>query len=360
MTESGLVANEDLKRYVEIFATCGQNGEKMIKLKNGLCIPPFAVADHINYDGGAVYYPGTCSSGDDQGTGRLGFFPPFCDNFHFVLLVHQYVKQTGDTPILNKIYNGIPLMKRLEKAFECYNIDSETGLCVSELEKHTVDWGFVDTIKKSGKLLFSSILRYNAAKALTSMFEMLEIGEKSDSYKTEAEKIKSSIINTFYDRESGWFYSATEVGHQFDVWGTAYAVFSGISCEKKTLEALYAAYCNKTAVVNGQVRHILTTDNFATESAWEYALPECNEYGTYQNGAYWATPTGWYAYALYLYNGKIEILEDFIAHFEKYESKGAPFEWIDEKTERFSGLHYGTSGVLPYIAYKRISEEKTR
>jgi glycogen debranching enzyme len=189
---------------------------------------------------------------------------------------------------------------------------------------------------------------------------MLEIGEKSDSYKTEAEKIKSSIINTFYDRESGWFYSATEVGHQFDVWGTAYAVFSGISCEKKTLEALYAAYCNKTAVVNGQVRHILTTDNFATESAWEYALPECNEYGTYQNGAYWATPTGWYAYALYLYNGKIEILEDFIAHFEKYESKGAPFEWIDEKTERFSGLHYGTSGVLPYIAYKRISEEKTR
>ena len=80
--------------------------------------------------------------------------------------------------------------------------------------------------------------------------------------------------------------------------------------------------------------------------------------GEYQNGAYWATPTGWYAYALYKYNGKTDILSDFLAHTKKYADKGAPFEWTDAKTETVSGLNYGTSGVLPYIAAKKIIELK--
>ena len=173
-------------------------------------------------------------------------------------------------------------------------------------------------------------------------------------YLTEAQKIKSAILDTFYDNNTGWFYSATGVGHQYDVWATAYAVYSGITDNKKTLEALYDGYANRTAVVDGYVRHILTDCDFSTTSAWE-STP--TPLGEYQNGAYWATPTGWYAYALYKYNADTAILDDFLEHTERYINQGSPFEWIDEKTTKFSGLNYGTSGVLPYIGAARISCE---
>ena len=48
------------------------------------------------------------------------------------------------------------------------------------------------------------------------------------------------------------------------------------------------------------------------------------------------------------------ITHDINYYFEKYKDMGAPFEWIDAKTENYSGLRYGTSGVLPYIGILKI------
>ena len=164
------------------------------------------------------------------------------------------------------------------------------------------------------------------------------------------------MLTEFYDDSTGWFYSATGIGKQYDVWATAYAVFSGLIKETKTLEALYNGYMNKTAVVDGYVRHILTSDDFSDNSAWECTKIPHN---TYQNGAYWATPTGWYAYALYCHNKKTDILEDFLNHTQKHSKDGAPFEWINNNTSEYSGLNYGTSGVLPYVGATKIISELT-
>ncbi|MBE6572570.1 MAG: hypothetical protein E7656_10020 [Ruminococcaceae bacterium] len=352
MAESKLLSNDVLKKYITIIAENGQNGGETISLKNGLSIPPYAIADHINYDGKPVYYPGTYESGEDQGDGSFGFYPPFCDNYFYVSMVGVYIEQSKDSNILDEVHGGITLGESIEYAFKGYNIDPETELCVSDFEKFTVDWGFVDTVKKSGKLLMASLLRYNAALALQRVFA--DNKEKSAYYKSCSQKIKENLVSTFYDDKTGWFYSATGMGKQYDVWSTAYAVFLGVTREEKTLQALCSAYKDRTAVVDGYVRHILTTDDFYENSAWECSLAK---YNTYQNGAYWSTPTGWYAFALYLYNGKVEILRDFIAHTQKYENIGAPFEWINCQTTDFSGKYYGTSAVLPYIGITKINEE---
>ena len=352
MAQSGLVSDDDLKRYVEIFATHAQNGAEARRLENRLEIPPYAIADHINYDGCAIFFPGVWGEGNNQGDGSLGFFPPFCDNYYFIMMVKAYTDQSRDVEILRAKYREISLLDRLELAFDGYNIDPDSGLCVSDPAAYTVDWGFVDTIKKTGKLLMASLLRYNAAIALRELFEQLgECGKKK--YGDEARRIRESILKTFFDEESGWFYSATGIGHQHDVWGTAYAVYSGITRDERTLNALYEGYKNRTAVVNGYVRQILSDCDFSESSAWESTATKLNEY---QNGAYWATPTGWYAYALYLYTAQTEILSDFLEHTKKYADRGAPFEWMDADTELVSGLKYGTSGVLPYIGAKRILE----
>ena len=354
MAESGLVSNDDLKRYIEIIALKGQNGASCRLLGNGLTVPAYAVADHINYDGCPVFFPGTYDSGQDQGDGTFGSFPPFCDNYYFVLMVDAYLRQSSDYEILDTKYNSLLLLNRLEYAFAGYNLDEESGLCCSDAEKHTVDWGFVDTIKKSGKLLMASLLRYNAACAMERMFEQRGDNAKRNYYFALAQKIRTNVLDVFYDAETGWFYSATGIGHQHDVWATAYAVFSGITLDERTLSALSNAYAGGKSVVDGYVRHILTDEDFSDSSAWESAVSTHNEY---QNGAYWATPTGWYAYALYKHNGSLGILEDFLRHTSENEHRGAPFEWMDEHTEQISGLNYGTSGVLAYIGAKRILEE---
>lgn len=355
MAESGLIPDDDLKKYIEIIVTHAQNGEDTLFLENGLTVPAFAIADHVNYDGNAVFFPGTYSSGSNQGNGSFGFFPPFCDNYYFTMMVGYYVNQSSDWAILMKKYKGISLLQRLKYAFSGYNIDCESGLCVSDTTIYTVDWGFVDTVKKSGKLLMASLLRYNAAITLYHLLDMLGDHTDGNYYLDVAQKIKSSVLETFYDESTGWFYSATGIGHQYDVWGTAYAVYSGITSNEKTLAALYMGYKKRTAVVDGYVRHILTDNDYSKSSAWESTRSAFNEY---QNGAYWSTPTGWYAYALYQYNGETDVLNDFLKHTAKYADRGAPFEWMDATTERVSGLRYGTSGVLPYIGAKRIIENK--
>lgn len=352
MAESGLIPNELLEKYIKIIANHGQNRKETIFLENRLSVPPYAIADHINYDGNAVYFPGTYSSGNDQGSGDYGFYPPFCDNYYYVIMLCQYIKQSGNKSILTEKCGNLTIEESVEYAFTGYNIDPESDLCISDSEKYTVDWGFVDSVKKSGKLLMASLLRYNAALALAEAFN--HDLKKSGYYSEKAKKMKGNILSEFYDKKTGWLYSATEIGKQYDVWATAYAVFSGVLNEKKTLEALYEAYVNKTAVVDGYVRHILTNDDFSADSAWEIS---CAEYNKYQNGGYWATPTGWYAYALYLYNKNTDILDDFIKHTQKYENCGAPFEWINVDTTDYSGLNYGTSGVLPYIGIIKIMEE---
>lgn len=349
MVESGLVSIELVEKYIEIFAAYGQNGEETLELENGLSVPPFAVCDHVNYTGKPVYYPGTYKDGSWQGDGKYGYLPPFCDNFYFILLVKFYLDMGGNKEILKKSFSGYALETRIEKALSSYGIDRETELCVSDEEKYAVDWGFVDSVKKTGKLLFASILRYRAAMALAEIFS--ENSEKVNYYKGIAQKIADSIVKVFYDEKTGWLYSATGFCHQIDVWGTAYAVYLGIIDKEKTYKALVEGYTAKTAVCDGQVRQILTNCDYSSDSAWECCLAAHN---TYQNGGYWATATGWYAGAIYSYDKDIaeNIISDFIAHTEKYKDNGSPYEWINEDTTDFSGRLYGTSGVLPYLAYK--------
>lgn len=352
MAESGLVPNDLLKLYIEIIVGNGQNSEQTQYLENGLCVPPYAVADHINYNGKPVFFPGTYNDGYNQGDGTFGYYPPFCDNYYFIMLVDQYIRQSKDESILSLQYNDKTLLNLMELSFKGYNVDAKTELCQSDEYMYTVDWGFADTVKKSGLLAMSSLLRYRCARIL----EKYVLDENRKLYAKKAEKIKKSIQDVLYDKRSGWLYSATGLCHQHDVWATAYAVCLGILQEEKTYHALKNGYEIKTTVKNGYIRTIPCGEDYNEQTSWQCCGVRKN---FYQNGAYWATATGWYTKALYSYDQNIalSILKDFIEHTEKYKDVGAPFEWINEETTEYSGLHYGTSGVLPYLALQLRNED---
>ena len=101
--------------------------------------------------------------------------------------------------------------------------------------------------------------------------------------------------------------------------------------------------------MHGYIRHIpVGEDAIPGESAWARCSVPVN---VYQNGAFWPTPLGWYAATVAHADADFaaEMLADFLQHTRENAQKGTPFEWMNDTGEEFSGLRYGTSGVLPYV-----------
>src|ERR1043166_9495346 len=66
--ESGLISAAALSNHLVLICKA-QNGPFERHLANNLHLPPWAIPDHINYDGQAVFYPGMYASGENQGDG---------------------------------------------------------------------------------------------------------------------------------------------------------------------------------------------------------------------------------------------------------------------------------------------------
>ena len=99
--DCGLIDAAEILPQLRLIARC-QNGEKERRLTSGGIIPPFAIPDHINFDGGAVFYPGAYSSGEDQGDDPWGPLPPMDDHFYFVHIAYAVWRDTRDAKFLEE------------------------------------------------------------------------------------------------------------------------------------------------------------------------------------------------------------------------------------------------------------------
>ncbi|PIX77151.1 MAG: hypothetical protein COZ37_04205 [bacterium (Candidatus Ratteibacteria) CG_4_10_14_3_um_filter_41_18] len=81
--ESGFITTDELKGMLLLTAKC-QRGAEPWHLDTGAVVPPFAIPDHILLNGEPVFFPGTYSSGPDQGGEKWGYQPPFDDNYYFI------------------------------------------------------------------------------------------------------------------------------------------------------------------------------------------------------------------------------------------------------------------------------------
>jgi hypothetical protein len=151
--------------------------------------------------------------------------------------------------------------------------------------------------------------------------------------------------------------ASTGKGKQPDVWSTSLAVYFGIlegDQQKKTCQFLRDAYQKGSLASKGNVRHILTTDDFNTSTAWEFSLAQKN---SYQNGAYWGTPSGWVCYAI----AKVDIpaaqklakeyIDDLrVGDYRKGIEFGAPWECYN--SDKPQNAVYLTSVSCPLIVFK--------
>ena len=122
--DCGLISAAEILPQLRLIARC-QNGEKERRLPSGGIIPPFAIVDHVNLAGGAVFYPGTYSAGEDQGAPPWGPLPPIDDHFYFIHIAYTLWRDTGDAKFLHESIGDRSLLDRLERAFSLTRFRSE-------------------------------------------------------------------------------------------------------------------------------------------------------------------------------------------------------------------------------------------
>ncbi|ULQ50741.1 hypothetical protein [Flavihumibacter fluvii] len=353
--ESGMISGKEQKHMLHL-AAATQCDQTFIT-KNGSLVPAGAIADHIRIDDGQpIYFPGTYDF-EEQGNKIYGMTPPYDDQFFFIHMAYFYVSTTRDIQFLLNDVNGIRLTDRLETAFKVPPSRKDNHIVYSTDDYRGVDFGFRDAIVLTGDLCFSSILKFRAAKELAEIFGLVHDQSKAVKYREIAEKIRKSIPGLFLDQR-GMLLASTGKSRQPDVWATALAVYLGVleeGIQKKTCQFLADAYKKGILAHHGNIRHILTIDDYNHSTAWEVTSVEKN---TYQNGAYWGTPTGWVCFAIARAHLPLarKLAKEYIADlrindFRKGIGFGGPFECFYPPGYQQNPV-YLTTVSCPYAVFK--------
>jgi hypothetical protein len=355
--DCGLIGPAEILPQLRLIAQC-QSGEKERRLQSGGIIPPFAIADHINFDGKPVFYPGTYSSGEDQGAPPWGPLPPIDDHFYFIHIAYALWRDTGDTNFLDEQINGLRLFDRLVRAFQSPASDPITGASVTDKERRAVGFGFQDSVHLEGAMSFATLLRYRAAQQLADLAAATGKVVLAEKFRNTADRIAQHCAAVFSDpkKRDGWLLAATTVGRQPDVWATLFALHLKVlpveaaDRARDTLAAAVRAPAN-TIEYQGAVRHVPSDRYFRVNQCWEAGGTGIN---TYQSGAFWHTPTGWLIEALQPVDPVLarEVYDRFLSHlrqgdFRRGGGRGAPWECFGIGMAGAQNPVYMTSVTLP-------------
>ena len=237
--------------------------------------------DRVEVSGHPVYMAGPEDS-------PLGDEPP-TDNAQFMVkLVAEYVDLTGDKAAFlarrGQLYAG---MDRVPRA--------DDGLVRVDRNYPHSTYGFTDSIAKTGKEFFTSLLYWEATRLLAQLCADAEYHDEAHDWYERAEPLKHSL-DQFYDEEYGLYRAASRDGNQLDLWGSAYACVLRLASKSRAQRiAEFFRDTPEVSIWHGHVRHL------PVGQYWDRLIrPGWPEPETYQNGAFWAVPSGWVAQVMAL------------------------------------------------------------
>lgn len=355
--DCGLIEAADILEHFLLAARC-QAPDVERRLASGAIIPAFSVPDHINLDGSPVFYPGTYSSGEDQGAPPWSPLPPLDDHFYFVHIAWALWRKSRETEFLSQRILDLTAMERLDCAFNAAASDPNTGATITDESRRAVGFGFQDTVRLIGALSFVTLLRWQAAREMADLHDAVGDRGQASEYRKTADRIADSIAPLFMGagRDDGWLLAATRVGRQPDVWATLYALLLGAlpsDAAERAQRAIVAAVRapGNSVEYQGAVRHVPSDRWFRSDQCWEAGGSKA---GTYQSGAFWHTATGWLIEALLEIDSALaeEVCERYISHlvaedFRNGGGRGAPWECFGLDMKNSQNPVYVTSVVVP-------------
>jgi len=238
------------------------------------------IPDRVEATGNPIYSAGPSS----HPLGRYNL-----DNGAFlVIAVDEYARLLAPEQAVS-FFCGVSA--QLGKGLLCLP-RSENGLIYNDpLNPHS-PYGFTDCVGKTGELFMESLLFWSACRRMADWLLLAGKPQDAFAYSGLAQAIENTISELWDDRE-GLFVAATIDCRQVDIWANAYALYIDfpLDDEKKASIASYFASGQKEYAYCGQIRHLRKGEY------WQRLLVPI-EKERYQNGAYWATPTGWVMDAL--------------------------------------------------------------
>ncbi|MGQ9596476.1 MAG: hypothetical protein ACUVQY_05690 [Thermoproteota archaeon] len=209
--------------------------------------------------------------------------------------------------VLEKALNTLPLSRRADLIW------------IDPVNPHS-SYGFTDVVAKTGEELFSSLLLYEAHIKIAELYRTIERFGEAGLHEAEASRVKDSLEKLWSGE--GYFFAASKDCRQPDVWGSAYSVWIGAVDHLRTLEISHWLSNQFDHIVKwGQVRHL------PEPYSWERTLTDVKP-GTYQNGAYWGTASGWVAYAISL--TERQLAEQMVMDLVQFcKSEGEAWECIN-------------------------------
>lgn len=283
--------------------------------------PEGAGVDCVKFDGTPVYQPGYGSMGEN----------PVTDGSQFTVAVAFHtVQRTRDTNLLNELLD--PLVRTLDAVPR----NAESGLVWIDPVRpwDRCPYGFTDTIRKQGDELFCSLLYVQACRQLSELMRAGQRRDEAHHWQNEGLRVAASVRRVFWDPEIGLFRAATVQCREPDIWGSAFAVYLGVAdAAQSRAVARYFQIHYEELVQHGQIRHL------PGGIYWEQGCAR----DQYQNGAYWATPVGWFACTLDLVDSPLadRTVLEMVAHFRQF---GA-CEWIFGQQRQLP--NYLASAALP-------------
>ena len=222
---------------------------------------------------------------------------------------------------------------------------SPAGLVYNDPEKPHSPYGFTDCIAKTGELLFESVLYWEASLALARLYARLGEAVPANLHIDRAVAIERSA-DALWDDNTGMFLAASHDCRQVDIWANAYAVYTGFTTpnqQERVLDFLVSHY--QEYVWRGQVRHLLRGQY------WQRLLTPLAP-DTYQNGAYWATASGWVMWCLAQRDPALaqRMLDDLIVDFQQ----NGVYECVNEDYAKLDT--YVASATNPLGALLRLEK----
>ncbi|MEW6234962.1 MAG: hypothetical protein AB1656_06210 [Candidatus Omnitrophota bacterium] len=276
------------------------------------------VPDRRQADGVSVYEAG--------GWNHPVALPPLDNSAFLVSLVYEYVIHTQDDAFLQTALT--PLRWAMDA-----NPRGSHGLVWNDPQSPHSPYGFTDTVGKTGELLFCSLLDWKASKELIALSRRFQREDMANLFDKRSKEIEEGI-SILIDSHSGLFLAASADCRQIDIWGNAFAYAIGFPLSPDRKKQIVELFVKRRddIVERGQIRHLLKGEY------WQRMLVPIKQ-GEYQNGGYWATPSGWVMQTLAQDEPEAaqSLLNDLIADFKE---RGI-HEWING--ERVQLPHYVAS-----------------
>lgn len=233
------------------------------------------IPDRMEAGGDAVYAAG--ARGTPVGRANL-------DNTPFLVFAVYFFFRHVSTETAHVLFAR--WCDALDRGMTCIPV-GEDGLVWNDPSDPHSPYGFSDTVCKTGSLFMESVLYWRACRFMEELHEMYGSMERKLEYNVRAEVVEENLI-TFFDESSGTFLASDGFCRQIDVWGMLYTLavdFPLPSSVKSSVERWLMENRHRY-LYKGQVCQL------PDGASWEKLLIEVPA-GEYQNGAYWATASGW-------------------------------------------------------------------